>query len=104
MSPNTKQQATNFVVGAVGGAAMAFGAWMFVRYMLNRQFATGAAEFVSIGQRELQNTLDNEIPQRVRETIDQKFREVGITRDTGRQINSLLTSLEGMGILQTGQR
>lgn len=102
MSPNTKQQLGNFAVGAIGGGIMAFGAWMFVRHMLNRQFATGAAEFVTIGQRELQHTLDTEIPQRVRETIDQKFNEVGITRDTGRQINMLMTSLENLGILQQG--
>lgn len=99
----TKDHALNFAVGAIGGGIMALGAWFAVSKLLDRQFAQGAAEFVTIGQRELQNTLDNEIPRRVSETIDQKFREAGITRDTGRQIATLMDSLERLGVLQIGQ-
>jgi len=102
MKSTTKYHLGNFAVGALGGGAMAFGAWLVVRHVLNRQFASGAAEFVQTGQQELQHVLAVEIPQRVRETIDQKFREANITPDTGRQIGLLLTSLEQLGVLQSG--
>ncbi len=99
----TKEHIASFALGMLGGAVMATGAWLVFRGALRSQFASGAAEFVQIGQRELQHTLDVEIPARVAETIDRKFSEAGITRDTGRQISILLDSLERLGVLQAGQ-
>jgi hypothetical protein len=94
-----RDYAIDFALGALGGVAMTLGAWFIVSRLLDKQIDNGLADFVSRGGTQLRHTLDTEIPRQVGAAIDQKFSEAGITRDTGRQLAMLLTTLEQRGVL-----
>lgn len=88
-----------FAVGAAGGAAITVVGWAFFSRTLNRQFQDASADFVRQGGVALRRTLDEEIPQRVRETMDARLREAGFTNDTGRQLSTVLTAAERIGLI-----
>ena len=56
------------------------------------------------GEAELRATLEREIPLRVGTEIDRKLADVGITRDTGRQIANLLALTERIGLIGLPRR
>ena len=88
-----------FGVGAAGGALLTIAGWAIFSQMLNKQFQDASGDFVRQGGVALQRTLDTEIPQRVRETMDARLREAGITADTGRQLASILAGAERIGLI-----
>jgi hypothetical protein len=86
-------------VGAAGGAIVTTIGWAVFSRMLNKQFQDAAGDFVRQGGVSLQRTLDTEIPQRVRETMDQRLREAGFTADTGRQLAAILAGADRIGLI-----
>lgn len=90
-------------VGAAGGAVATITLWAVFSKMLDKQFDEASAELLTRGeaelQRELRATLDREIPARVGAEIDQKFREVGITRQTGTQLAAVLAAADRIGLI-----
>jgi hypothetical protein len=86
-------------VGAAGGAVITTIGWAIFSRALNQQFQTAAGDFVAQGGVALQRTLDTEIPQRVRETMDQRLREAGFTADTGRQLAAVLEGADRIGLI-----
>ena len=88
-----------FAVGAAGGATLTVLGWAFFSRTLNRQFQDSSADFVRQGGVALRRTLDTEIPQRVRETMDARLREAGFTNQTGAQLATVLSAAERIGLI-----
>lgn len=95
----TLDYAFYFAVGAAGGAVVTISGWAVFSYLLSRQFQAASADFVQQGGVELRRTLDVEIPARVRQEMDRKLAEVGITRTTGAQLRALLEGADRIGLI-----
>lgn len=87
------------LLGLVGGMAGAGLVWAVAARQLDKQFDRAAAEVLTRGETELRATIEREIPARVGTTIDQKFREAGITRQTGQQLSRVLQIADDIGLI-----
>ena len=92
------------LIGGVAGAASAGLVWFIASKQLDKQFDAASAEVLTRGEAELRATLEREIPLRVGTEIDRKLADVGITRDTGRQIANLLALTERIGLIGLPRR
>lgn len=87
------------LVGLAAGAAGAGVVWLVASKQLDRQFDRASAEVLTRGEAELRQTIQREIPARVGQTIDQKLREAGITRETGQQLARVLDLADRVGLI-----
>lgn len=103
MTAKTQDLLVYGALGAAAGGGLALLVWFVASRQLDRQFDAAAAQMLTRGsdelRREIRKTLDQEIPARVGREIDTKMREVGITRDTGRQLAALLELADRTGLI-----
>jgi len=71
------------VVAGAAGAATAFGFWLLFRFAVDRQVT---------------QTIDREVPPRVRAELDTKLRQIGLTPQVGSAIANLANHLESAGV------
>ena len=71
------------LVGAAAGGATAFLFWAAFRFAIDRQVT---------------QTIDREVPPRIRSELDAKLRQIGLTPEVGAAIRSLSTNLERAGV------
>ena len=96
-------------LGALGGAAVAGGIWMYASRALDTQLAAGGSQ-LSVGIQEGRHVLEarlregevelqNQIRVAVRTAMDQRLAEAGITRDTGTRIDAVLQLAHSAGLI-----
>ena len=107
----------NVGIGVAGGLLGALAVWAFASYTLDSQLQKGAADLASgldIGRSELESRLGagrtqlqqairaevaTQVPPVVRRELEATLRRYNITPTTGRQISSVLTIAESMGLI-----
>lgn len=98
MNPSQKKLLLRAVLA---GGATAFGAWLLIDKLVDRNLENGAnsiIDFVAPRMRaELQAQLDAEVPPRIRQTLDEVLTEYGITARTTTNIANILNVLPGGG-------
>lgn len=92
-----------FVFGAIGGGIATGLAWLVVSRAIDRQFASEARDLVSQVrpdlEAEIRAELDREVPPRVEAELRETLAEYGLTPDTGRRIDTLLSYADRIGLL-----
>lgn len=74
---------TTVIVAGAAGAATAFGFWALFRFAIDRQVT---------------QTIEREVPPRVRAELDTKLRSIGITPQVGAAIANLTGQLDQAGV------
>lgn len=81
------------LVAGAAGAATAFGFWLLFRFAIDRQVT---------------QTIEREVPPRVRAELDTKLRQIGLTPQVGSAIANLTGQLDQAGVwralAETGRR
>jgi len=90
---------TYAALGALTGAAAAAGLWAIFSTVLDRQFARAGASMMQQAEAQLRRELEQRIPPMVSQAMDQKFREVGLTRETGQRISAVLQLADRAGLI-----
>lgn len=83
------------VMGGAGGAIVAVGLWFVVSRVIDQQFKAGIADV----QPAIRAAVQAEVPPQVRATIEQTFREYGITPEVGNITSKILGGAAKIGIL-----
>ena len=71
------------LVAAAAGGATAFLFWAAFRFAIDRQVT---------------QTIDREVPPRIRTELDAKLRQIGLTPEVGRALRNLSGQLESAGV------
>lgn len=85
----------NLLLGAAGGAGAALLVWGIASRMISKQLESGAAEMTPL----IASSVRTEVPPVVRAELTRTLNDYGFTPDTGRQISSLLSYGERLGVL-----
>lgn len=75
----------SIVLGAAAGGATAFAFWALFRFAVDRQVT---------------QTIEREVPPRVRAELDTKLRQYGLTPEVGAAISRLTGQLDQAGVWQ----
>lgn len=101
-----RQYVTPVVLGALGGSLAGWAVWQLAEAAIDKKFAEAGHELldqIAPGLRqEIRSTVDREIPPRVRAEMEQKFREVGLTPETGYRISRILEAADRIGLIGVG--
>ena len=98
------------LLGGVSGALVALGVWFYASRKLDEQLISGSSDLsgelasgratlaarLRSGEVELQTRIREE----VRTVMDERLAAAGITRETGLQLNRLLSAMETAGVLR----
>jgi hypothetical protein len=91
------------LVGAIAGGAVATVAWYFTNRAIDKQLASGGRALLASAERELtaeaSALIAREVPPRVRTELEATLRRYNITPDTGRQISTVLSYADRVGLI-----
>lgn len=96
MNPSQKKL---MLRAALAGGAAAFGTWIILDRVIDKNLERGANEIIDrVAPRmrtELQAQLDREVPPRIRQTLDEVLTEYGITQQTTSNVARILNLIPG---------
>lgn len=91
------------LVGGLAGAVLAFAVWKFAEKKLDAEFGAQGAKLLQQGSRALQagiaSAVATQVPPKVQQAIEEKFRAYGLTPTTGAQISRVLAAADRVGII-----
>lgn len=91
------------LVGALAGGLVATVAWYFTNRAIDKQLAQGGHALLESAERELNAEasalIAREVPPRVRAELEATLRRYNITPETGRQISTVLSYADRVGII-----
>lgn len=95
-----------FLVGGLAGAGVAIVVWLVVSTEIDKQLAQGGQAMLTSAERQLQaealRIIRTEVPQRVRDGVQSKLNEYGLTPAVGARVRTLLSRGESLGLFGIG--
>lgn len=93
----------NFAKGAIAGGVVAVVAWFAISRTIDAKLAEGGHAMLASAEGDLRTAIDRqltrEIPSRVQAEMSRTLNGYGLTPASGRQIASLLSRAESIGLL-----
>jgi len=91
------------VLGALAGAGVTLVGYFVISKAIDAQLAQGGVRMLEQGELSLRTTmlqtLDREVPPKVRQAVQEKLDEAGLDATTGRRIATVLEQADRFGLL-----